>query len=148
MKPTLTILFKFGIGEPVPVKSFQKEFDGSLAFIWVDNTDGTSFPSPTNVMARITSSFTPGQLAAVEKIGDASDIPSRCPQNFNLFSQCWAAVIFSDIPGNSTTHKPVNYTIRADAGLAFIDSIKHTSDFEVRILPIQWALDQVSPQIL
>jgi ATP-binding cassette subfamily A (ABC1) protein 3 len=39
--------------------------------------------------------------------------------------------------------EPVNYTIRADAGLYHIDVVKHSSDYEKRILPLQWAIDQV-----
>lgn len=38
---------------------------------------------------------------------------------------------------------PVNYTIFADAGLSSIDVEHHTSDFERRIFPLQWAVDQV-----
>jgi hypothetical protein len=37
----------------------------------------------------------------------------------------------------------INYTIRADAGLGFIDVLNHKSDFERRILPLQWAVDSV-----
>lgn len=38
---------------------------------------------------------------------------------------------------------PVNYTIFADAGLSYINVEHHTSDFERRIFPLQWAVDQV-----
>lgn len=31
----------------------------------------------------------------------------------------------------------------ADAGLGFIDVIKRTSDYELRLLPLQWAIDKV-----
>ncbi|KIK02224.1 hypothetical protein K443DRAFT_6276 [Laccaria amethystina LaAM-08-1] len=56
---------------------------------------------------------------------------TACPQNLNLFSECFAAVAFYDIPANGSA--PVNYTIWADAGLAFV--------FEERILR---AIDQSS----
>jgi hypothetical protein len=91
-------------------------------------------------MAHITSSFSPKQLRAVRKVASPSDIESECPQNFNLLSECFAAIAFNDIPANGG---PVNYTIRADAGLVYINVVKHTSDFERRILPLQWAVDQV-----
>lgn len=37
----------------------------------------------------------------------------------------------------------VNYTIFADAGLSYIELTNHGSDFEKRILPLQWSLDKV-----
>ena len=45
---------------------------------------------------------------------------------------------------NDSTTTAVNYTIMADGGLAHIDVIKHSSDYERRILPLQWAIDSVS----
>jgi hypothetical protein len=45
---------------------------------------------------------------------------------------------------NATDTTPINYTISADGGLARINVYSHTSDFETRMLPLQWALDQVS----
>jgi len=44
---------------------------------------------------------------------------------------------------NATDTTPVDYTISADEGLIYIDVYDHTSDFETRILPLQWAIDQV-----
>lgn len=64
-----------------------------------------------------------------------------CPQNFNEFSECFAAVVFYDVQSGSNV-AGFNYTIRADAGLGYINVEKHTSDLEVRILPLQWALDE------
>lgn len=94
-------------------------------------------------MAHITASFTPRQLKAVKQVDTADDITRACPQNFNFLSECFAAVAFNDIPANTSAGKPVNYTLRADSGLVFIDVIKHQSDFEKRVLPLQWAIDEV-----
>jgi len=132
----------YGIGEPVSILSLPEQFDGGSTLIWADGTDGTSIPSPSDIMNRITASFTPAQLNAVKQVGSPADIPFACPQNFNFLSECFAAIAFNDIPANTSTGKPVNYTIRADAGLTFINVIQHTSDFEKRILPLQWAIDQ------
>ena len=114
-----------------------------FALLWADGTDGTSDPSPTSIIARITQNFTTTQLAAVRQLDSPDDIPAACPQNFNLFSECFAAIAFYNIPANGSATNPINYTIRADAGLAHIDVVKHSSDFEKRILPLQWAIDQV-----
>ncbi|KIM45099.1 hypothetical protein M413DRAFT_65825 [Hebeloma cylindrosporum] len=136
----LNRLNNYGIGAPIPISPLQRNFDGRTTLVWADGTDGTSSPSPTTIMSRITSDFTPNQLSAVKRLASPFDIPAECPQNFNFFSQCFAAITFIDIPTNRS--KPINYTISADSGLAFIDAIGHTSDFEKRILPLQWAIDQ------
>jgi ATP-binding cassette, subfamily A (ABC1), member 3 len=88
-------------------------------------------------MTRVTSGFADWQLATVQQLETREQIPPSCQQNFNGFSECWASVIFDDITGFTG----VNYTIRADAGLRYIDVFGHTSDVEQRVLPLQWALD-------
>ncbi|KAF9535634.1 hypothetical protein CPB83DRAFT_878765 [Crepidotus variabilis] len=138
----LSRLNNYGIGTAVPVKSLQSQFDSSLALIWVDGTNGMSSPNPKDIMAHITSGFTSKQLAAVRQMSNASDIPNACPQNFNLYSQCFAAISFTDIPPNGSQSRAVNYTIFADTGLVYINVEKHTSDFEKRILPLQWSIDK------
>ncbi|KDR85831.1 hypothetical protein GALMADRAFT_234928 [Galerina marginata CBS 339.88] len=136
----LNRLNNYGIGEPVLIKDLQTQFNAKTALIWADGTDGTSNPTPANIIARVTSGFTPSQLALVKQIPNPADIPAQCPQNFNLFSECFAAVAFYDIPAGGNAS--INYTILADAGLAFIDVERHTSDFEKRILPLQWSIDR------
>ncbi|KAI0042590.1 P-loop containing nucleoside triphosphate hydrolase protein [Auriscalpium vulgare] len=132
----------FGIGAPIPVFDLVNKFDGSLSLVWADGTDGAGSPSPSAVMAHITRAFSPKQLRAVKQVASPEDIPSTCPQNFNLFSECFAAVAFNSVPASSNASLPVNYTIRADGGLWHIDVVRHSSDYENRILPLQWALDQ------
>ncbi|KAH7911599.1 hypothetical protein BJ138DRAFT_1062831 [Hygrophoropsis aurantiaca] len=134
----------YGIGSPVPVYNFQDQFDGSLALIWADGTNGTGSPSADAIMSHITSGFTSNQLKAVKKVATPADIPSNCPQNFNLYSECYAGVAFNYLPTSPTDTTPINYTISADGGLVYINVYSHTSDFEERILPLQWALDQAS----
>jgi ATP-binding cassette, subfamily A (ABC1), member 3 len=119
-------------------------FDGSLALIWTDGANGnvTGPLNPAAVIAQITSGFSASQIASVRRVATPQDIPNACPQNFNLFSQCFAAISFNSFGQNNTM--PLNYTISADAGLYHVDSISHTSDYELRILPLQWAVDKVS----
>jgi ATP-binding cassette, subfamily A (ABC1), member 3 len=134
---------QFGLGTPIPIHNLADEFDGSLALIWADATSGNDVPSPDDIMSRITANFTSSQLKAVKKVASPSDVVPACPQNFALVSECFAAVIFQNIPANGSGEN-VEYTIQADAGLFYVNVIRHTSDFEERILPLQWALDQVS----
>ena len=94
-------------------------------------------------MSHITTNFTHNQLASVQQLSNPSDIPAACPQNFNGLSQCFAALAFTNIPADGNASNPINYTIFGDAGLVFIDVIHHTSSFEERILPLQWAIDRV-----
>ncbi len=93
-------------------------------------------------MAHVTASFSEKQLKGIRKADTVSQLPFACPQNFNLRSTCFAAVAFNDIP-SPNAGRPINYTINADGGLVFIDVAKHTSDYELRILPLQWAIDKV-----
>jgi ATP-binding cassette, subfamily A (ABC1), member 3 len=120
-------------------------FDGSLALVWADGTNGTGTPSPDAIMSRVTTGFTSAQLRGVKKVPTPDDIPSACPQNFNLFSECFSAIAFNELPAVPNVTDTINYTIRADGGLFHVDVIRHTSDFERRILPLQWAVDQASP---
>jgi ATP-binding cassette subfamily A (ABC1) protein 3 len=94
-------------------------------------------------MARITSNFGQNQLRAIKQVGTPADIPPQCPQNFNGFSECFAAIAFNHLPMNATDTSPIDYTISADEGLIYVNVYSHTSDFETRILPLQWAIDQV-----
>jgi ATP-binding cassette, subfamily A (ABC1), member 3 len=135
-------LSKYGLGSAVPIARLTDVFDGSLALVWADDTNGTGVPSPDSIMSTITSGFTPAQLQGVKKVATPADIPSACPQNFNLFSECFAAVAFNDLPAIANDTHSINYTIRADGGLYHIDVVRHSSDFERRILPLQW--DQAS----
>ncbi|KAG2067404.1 P-loop containing nucleoside triphosphate hydrolase protein [Suillus decipiens] len=132
----------YGIGSPVSVYNLQDQFDGSLALVWADGTNGTGIPSAEQVMAHITTNFTPNQLQAVKQVATPADIPAQCPQNFDLTSQCFAGIAFNYLPMNATDMTPISYTISADGGLIYVNVISHTSSFETRILPLQWALDQ------
>ncbi|KAH8094651.1 P-loop containing nucleoside triphosphate hydrolase protein [Cristinia sonorae] len=133
----------YGLGTPVPVRNLTEVYDPSLAFVWVDATNETAFPAPADIISHITSSFSPQQLSAVTKLDSPDDIASACPQNFNLFSECFGAVVFNSLPtANATDVRPINYTLLADGGLFHIDAVKHTSDYELRLLPLQWAVNQ------
>ena len=137
------ITFQYGLGTSVPVPRLADVFDGSLALIWADGTNGTGTnPSAHDIISHVTSGFSSKQLLAVRQLDSPDDIPSACPQNFNLFSECFAAVAFNSLPGPNGS-LPLNYTLRADGGLFHIDVTKHTSDYEKRLLPLQWAVDSV-----
>ncbi|KAJ3739785.1 hypothetical protein DFH05DRAFT_1530053 [Lentinula detonsa] len=133
---------QYGIGNPIPVYRLQDRFDGSISLVWADGTNSSSTGGVTSadIISHISSNFNDVQRNAIRKVASPSDIPSECPQNFNLFSECFAAVAFFDLP--SPGAGSINYTIQADGGLVHIDVVKHTSDFEERILPLQWAIDQ------
>ncbi|KAF9235154.1 hypothetical protein BU15DRAFT_78325 [Melanogaster broomeanus] len=131
----------YGMGTPAPVYNFTTQYDGSLALIWSDATTGTGSPSANAIMARITSGFNQNQLRGIKQVASPSDIPSSCPQNFNLHSECYAAIAFNYLPTSPTDTTPINYTISADGGLNDINVYSHTSDFETRILPLQLAID-------
>ncbi|KAI0789486.1 P-loop containing nucleoside triphosphate hydrolase protein [Abortiporus biennis] len=133
----------FGLGTSTPIRELNDVFDGSLTLVWADATNGSAFPSPNDIMTQISSSFSENQVQAIKKVDSPSDIPSACPQNFNLFSECFAAIAFNSFPtSNPNDSTPLNYTIMGDGGLFHIDVVKHTSDYEMRVLPLQWAIDR------
>ncbi|KIY73327.1 P-loop containing nucleoside triphosphate hydrolase protein [Cylindrobasidium torrendii FP15055 ss-10] len=128
----------FGIGSAVPIRNLNAAFtDTTLTLVWADRTTGNGTITAEDIVSPITRDFTPSQRNAVRRLDSPDDIVDACPQNFNLFSECFAAIVFNDLPDNG----PINYTIRADGGLFHIDVEKHTSDFELRVLPLQWAID-------
>lgn len=133
----LKFIVQLGVGPPAAISPLADVYQTGYHFYWVDGTNGSATPAPKDIMARVTSGFAPWQLDTVKQLNSPGDIPPACQQNFNGFSECWASVVFSDIAGFTG----VNYTIRADAGLRYIDVEKHTSDVEERVLPLQWALD-------
>ena len=135
---------QFGIGDPVAVRDFGSQFDGSLQLIWADGTGGAGSPSADDIIARITRGFNNKQLAAISRVETTDGIPSKCPQNFNLFSECFAGLSFEYLPSSSTDTRPINYTILGNGGYKYINAIKHTSDYELYVLPLQWAVDQVT----
>ncbi|KAI0830875.1 P-loop containing nucleoside triphosphate hydrolase protein [Trametes gibbosa] len=131
----------YGLGTAVPVHKLANVYDGSLALVWADATNGTgSNPSANDIIAQITRGFNAKQRSNIRQLASPEDIPSACPQNFNLFSECFAAVAFNSLPGPDG-RLPLNYTLRGDGGLFHIDVFRHTSDYEERILPLQWAID-------
>jgi len=135
---------QFGIADPVAVPDFRGQFDGSLQLIWADSTGGAGSPSADDIIARITRGFNNKQLAAISKVETTDDIPSKCPQNFNLFSECFAGLSFEYLPSSPADTRPINYTILGNGGYKYINAIKHTSDYELYVLPLQWAVDQVT----
>lgn len=118
-------------------------FDGSLSLYWVDVTNGAGVPSPTDIMSRITQGFSDRQLGAIHQLESVDEIAEACPQNFNLFSECFAALSFNTLPTTANASIPLNYTIHADGGLFHVDVVRHTSDYEIRVMPLQWAIDSV-----
>ncbi|THH33975.1 hypothetical protein EUX98_g195 [Antrodiella citrinella] len=69
----------------------------------------------------MTRDFSPRQFRAIQKADSPNDVINACPQNFNLISDCFAAIVFT-----------INYTIFVDGGLSHVDVVKHKSDSELR----------------
>lgn len=172
-------ILQYGFGTPAPIPALADVFDPTLALIWADGTNASSdtHPSAADVMSLVVQSLRPEHRSAVRQVDSPDAIAPACPQNFNLFSECFAAIAFTNFPipsnasnflslsvssptqagplnsaPNGTEVLPptslLNYTIRADAGLGFIDVVKHGSDFERRVLPLQWAVDSVRDRVL
>ncbi|KAI0947262.1 hypothetical protein AcV7_009727 [Taiwanofungus camphoratus] len=141
----------YGIGTAIPVPSLVNKFDGTLTLVWADATNGTGSPSADDIMAHVTSGFSPNQLNAVKKVDSPDDVPATCPENWNGYSACFGAIVFNSLPtssNNITAARSVNYTIRADEGLYYINVVKHTSGYEERVMPLQWAVDSAITELM
>ncbi|KZT01143.1 P-loop containing nucleoside triphosphate hydrolase protein [Laetiporus sulphureus 93-53] len=133
-----------GLGTAVPVQRLSDQYDGSLTLLWADGTNGAGSPSAEDIMAHITSGFNPWQLSNVQKVDSPSDVAAHCPENWSGQSQCFGALIFNSLPDSSnvsSASQPYNYTLRVDYGLEYINVLKHTSSYEQRMIPLQWAVD-------
>ncbi|CCL98836.1 uncharacterized protein FIBRA_00841 [Fibroporia radiculosa] len=140
----------YGLGTAIAVPSLIDEYDGSMALVWADGTDGTGSPSADDIMSHITSGFNQKQLGSIQKV-IPGDIPATCPENFNGFSECYAAVVFNSLPDMTSEQgapQPINYTLRADGGLYYINVAQHTSSYEERVLPLQWAVDNAIIELI
>ena len=93
-------------------------------------------------MARVLNGFSEKQLESVRQVS-VDEVDSACLQNFMGTSNCFVAVSFDGIPAVGV-NQTLNYTIRYDSSLGYVDVKNHKSDFELRILPLQWAIDSVS----
>jgi len=61
------------------------------------------------------------------------------------------APLLASPPNGTSVLNPnslLNYTIHIDAGLQHVDVINHSSDFEIRVFPLQWAIDSAIIQLI
>ncbi|KAH9930397.1 P-loop containing nucleoside triphosphate hydrolase protein [Epithele typhae] len=129
-----------GLGSMIPVRALADAFDARRILLWSDDTNSTTAGfTADDLVARMTAGFSSKQLAAFHKV-TTDEIAGRCVENPNGKSRCFAAVTFEQLParGNNQT---INYTIRVDDSIGSIDVKGHNSDYEVRVLPVQWAVD-------
>ena len=112
---------QYGLGTPAPIYNFTTQFDGSLALIWADGTNGAGSPSASTIMQHITSGFDEYQRSAVRQVDTPGDIPSNC----------YAGITFNYLPVSPTDTTPINYTISADRGLVYVDVYSHTSTLKL-----------------
>ena len=108
--------------------------------VWADNTTTAANPTPQAIIDRIAINFNSKQRAAIQQVATANDLPVACPRNFVGFSQCYAGISFNSVPGAGGA---VDYTLLVDNGLAEIDVEDQKSDYQQRVLPMQWAIDKV-----
>ncbi|KAL6298600.1 hypothetical protein BKA93DRAFT_743844 [Sparassis latifolia] len=133
-----------GLGSIASVYNLTNVYDGSMALVWADGMNGTGTPTADDIMALVTRGFSSEQLGGVRKLASPSDLAAACPENFNLFSLCFAGISFNSLPfagGGAAEAQAINYTLRADGGLYYINVVKHTSSYEERVMPLQWAVD-------
>lgn len=95
-------------------------------------------------MNHVTSGFSSKQLNGVIEVEDTASLFDICISNANGASPCFVALTFEDIPTASVSDKrALNYTFWAGSGAYRVDVVKHTSDLETILVPLQWAVNQV-----
>ncbi|KAH9920558.1 P-loop containing nucleoside triphosphate hydrolase protein [Epithele typhae] len=135
-----------GLGSMVPIRALADTFDARGIMLWSDDTNSTTTGFTANdVVARMTAGFSSKQLAAFQKV-TTDEIAGRCVENPNGKSRCFAAVTFDQLPARGN-NKTINYTIRVDESTSFVDIKGHNSDYEVRVLPVQWAVESAIIEI-
>jgi len=96
-------------------------------------------------MDHVTANFTQQQLDGVVQAKDEDELLSKCLGNLNNASPCYITITFQNIPTASTTDtSSFNYTLMSDYGVYRVNIDKHSSDFETKVVPAQWAIDSVS----
>ena len=130
----------------MPIGNLSSVFDPALTFAWADltNSSGAGNLSGRNIMSLVTRGFDSAQMQSVKEFGSLEEIYETCPQNYMLRSLCFGALVFHSLPNSLNDTAPLNYTMLFDGGLGFIDVEHHTSDDEVHVIPLQWAVDTVS----
>ncbi|KAF9479407.1 P-loop containing nucleoside triphosphate hydrolase protein [Pholiota conissans] len=132
-----------GLGTISPVLQIQDAFDGSRPLVWADNTNGTGFITAKAIMGQISKNFTLKQLNALKEVENTQQVQQACLLNFNGASGCFSTVTFETIPTTAgSDNRSVEYIIRYDDGVQHINIAKHDTDFETKLLAVQWAIDQ------
>ena len=121
--------------------SFEDNFDGKLALVWIDNTTTPANPTPRAIIDRLAVNFNAYQRSAVQELAAADGLRDECQQNWSGTSPCYAAIWFNNVQAGSGA---IDYTLLVDEGLGdTIDVDGQKSDYQKRVLPIQWAIDKV-----
>lgn len=133
------------MGTPVSLYHVEDHFDGSKPLVWVDTTDGSGYIKAQDIMSLVTAGFTTSkQRNAVLNVPTLESLFNICISNANGASGCFMALSFDGIPrADKADNRAINYTLRGDGGAFFVDVARHTSDLETRLIPLQWAIDQV-----
>lgn len=77
---------------------------------------------------------------------DNPDVSTHCPQNLNGFSECFAALVFSQV---DPEEQRLNYTLRGDFGYRSVDVDSPGNDDQAsRFLPLQWAVEASFVQLV
>ncbi|TFK42145.1 hypothetical protein BDQ12DRAFT_703521 [Crucibulum laeve] len=138
----------YGLGTAVPILPLKDVFNPSRSIVWVDNTGDPTGLATQTIMSQVTRGFSDTQLNSVHRFNSTSQINSLCVTSFNGASPCFVAISFDVIPNVlAGDTRPVSYTIRTPE-MAHVDVIKHDSDVELSLIPIQWAVNQAIIQLV
>ncbi|KAJ4196204.1 hypothetical protein NW759_016410 [Fusarium solani] len=141
---------RYGIGEPVPVKTLAQAFenaDGSGRDKFVLVNSGHSGGEIDRVLDRLADQISDASSSMkVARVTDEEDLVYECRSSLRGISTCFGAVVMRSSP-NEGLGGLWNYTIRTDGALVAsvgqIDVEKNDNDGEVYLLPVQRAVDAI-----
>ncbi|QRV83171.1 ABC transporter [Ceratobasidium sp. AG-Ba] len=137
-----------GFGRPAPIASLSDTWTADTIY-FVDAT--TTSPSRVSdfVSALVASSnLSASQRSRMKFLASTNAIRQACPSNFKLVSECFGVVIFHYIPSGPQDTQAMNYTIRIDGGRRTVNVDTRMSDYERVSLPLQWAIDKTSMEMM
>ena len=122
--------------EPIPADLL------GYTFVWVPPPAAKTYETVANFTDHLVAVALTGVQGTVIQLQDEAQIESKCRENFNLLSECFAAVVFDNVDPSGPS---LNYTLRGDLDLRRVNVDKHASDdTQARYLPLQSAIERVS----
>lgn len=128
---------RYGPGQIQPLQNLSPDLDGEKLVSYISQAS-EPFGSRLLQATLQTAGLEERNIKHV-RLDNPEDIRRECPQNLNGFSECFAALVFTEVDPDSQT---LNYTLRADFGYGTVNTADPTKDdAQARLIPLQWSVE-------